>query len=76
MVTVLGTSLQNKDLLDVLPESESYTVNTLIPAIAKGGFISKSEKESIAKQMSYYSGLSEKVILQQNLDVPNIVYRE
>ena len=39
--------------------------------IAKGGFITNAEKQAIAKQMSYYSGLSEKVIIQQNLDVPN-----
>ena len=29
------------------------------------------EKNAVARQMSYYSGLSEKVILQQNLDVPS-----
>ena len=38
----LPAELQNKDLLEILPESEEYTVNTLIPAIAKGGFISRA----------------------------------
>jgi carboxypeptidase C (cathepsin A) len=67
---VLDNKLQEKDLLEILPESENFTINTLIPALAKGGFISADEKESIAEKMSYYSGLSEKSILQHNLDVP------
>ena len=68
---MLAPELQNKDLLDILPQAEDFAINTLMPAIAKGGYISDAEKRNIAKQMSYYSGLSEKVILQQNLDVPN-----
>ncbi|MGB5430024.1 S10 family peptidase [Eudoraea sp.] len=66
----LGNDLQQKDLLDILPESESYTINTVIPAIAKGGFISDSEKNSVAEKMAYYSGLTKKEILDHNLDVP------
>ncbi|MDY2586680.1 S10 family peptidase [Winogradskyella aquimaris] len=67
----LSPELQSKDLLDILPEAEDFAINKLMPAIAKGGFILDSERAAIAKQMSYYSGLSEKVILQMNLDVPN-----
>lgn len=66
---MLDPKLQNKDLADILPEAEDFAINDLMPAIAKGGFISDAEKQAIAKQVSYYSGLSEKVILQQNLDV-------
>ena len=66
----LPTELQGKDLLDILPESEDYTINTLIPALAKGGFISDQEKASIAKKMSFYSGLETKDIIDQNLSVP------
>ena len=36
----LPSELQNKDLLEILPESEEYAINTLMPALAKGGFIS------------------------------------
>lgn len=68
---MLPNELQSKDLLEILPQAEDFAVNDLIPALAKGGFITDTEKKNIAKQMSYYSGLSEKVILQQNLDVPN-----
>ncbi|MBT8236670.1 MAG: carboxypeptidase [Bacteroidia bacterium] len=66
----LSADLQQKDLLDILPESEDYTINTVIPAIAKGGFISDTEKDQVAEKMAYYSGLSKKEILDHNLDVP------
>ncbi|MGB3150712.1 MAG: carboxypeptidase [Maribacter sp.] len=66
----LPPELQSKDLLEILPESEEYTINTLIPAIAKGGFITDAERNSAAKKMAYYSGLNEKDILDQNLSVP------
>jgi len=66
----LPPSLQNKDLLEVLPESESYTINTLIPALAKGGFINPEERKQVAEKMAYYSGLSQDEILAQNLTVP------
>ncbi|HBH25560.1 MAG TPA: carboxypeptidase [Cytophagales bacterium] len=68
---MLPTSLQSRDLLEILPEAEEFAVNELMPALAKGGFISNLERNRIAEQMSFYSGLSEEVILQQNLDVPN-----
>src|SRR5690606_2214930 len=34
----LAPDLQNKDLVEVLPEVELFTVNELIPALAKGGY--------------------------------------
>ena len=67
---MLPDELQEKDLLDILPESEQFTISTLIPALTKGGFIPEDEKQEVAKKMSFYSGISEKVILQHNLDLP------
>jgi carboxypeptidase C (cathepsin A) len=67
---MLPAELQNKDLLDVLPLSEEYAINKLIPAIAKGGFISNEERDKIAEKMSFYSGIKKKVLLQHNLDLP------
>ncbi|MGB5556105.1 MAG: carboxypeptidase [Flavobacteriaceae bacterium] len=66
----LPAALQNKDLLEILPESEAYTIETLVPALAKGGFIDAAEKNAVAEKMAYYSGLSQKEILDQNLNVP------
>ena len=36
----------------------------------KYGFVSDIEKEKAAEMMARYSGISKKVILQYNLDVP------
>lgn len=66
----LNNNLQQKDLLDVLPEVETFAIEKLVPALAKGGFISAEEKEQIAIKMSTYSGLEKSEILQHNLDVP------
>ena len=67
---MLPTALQSQDLTAILPEAEDFAINALMPAIAKGGFISDAERQEVAEKMSYYSGLSKKVILQHNLDVP------
>ena len=74
---MLPNALQSKDLLDILPESENYAINTLMPALAKGGFLSQAEKEQVAEKMSYYSGLSKKAILQNNLQIsPRFFWKE
>ena len=67
---MLPDELQNKDLLEILPLSEEYAINKLIPAMAKGGFISATERNKVAERMSYFSGIKKNVILQHNLDVP------
>ena len=67
---MLPNELQNKDLLEILPLSEEYAINKLIPAMAKGGFISDTERDKVAERMSYFSGIKKNVILQHNLDVP------
>ena len=67
---MLPQELQSKDLLEILPLSEKYAVDELIPAIAKGGFISDAERNAAAEKMSYFSGIKKNVILQHNLDLP------
>ncbi len=67
---VLPSALQQKDLLEILPEAEDFTIYTLIPALAKGGFLPDAEKRAVAQKMAYYSGLSEKEILDHNLAIP------
>lgn len=66
----LPPDLQQKDLNDVLPEVEAFTIDELIPAVAKGGFIDDAKRKQMAAKISRYSGLSEKSILQHNLSVP------
>lgn len=66
----LPADLQSKDLLVVLEEAENYTMNKLLPTLAKGAWAPDAEKEEAIKMFSRYSGLNEKVIRQHNLDVP------
>lgn len=74
---MLPADLQGKKLQAMLPEVEKFTVDELIPAIAKGGFLPMDEKKKIAAKMARYSGIAEKVILQNNLDVStNLFWKE
>ena len=66
----LAPELQQQDLLEILPGSEDYTINTLLPAIAKGGFIEENERNAVAEKMAYYSGLTKKEVLDHNLVIP------
>ncbi len=63
----LPADLQKKDLLDLLPEVELFTINELIPAMTKGGFLEDAKRKEMAVKISRYSGLDEKDILQRNL---------
>lgn len=71
---MLKSNLQSKDLNNILPEAENFAINTLMPAIAKGSAISNTEREQVAEKMANYSGLSKKVILQHNLNIPTSFY--
>tara|TARA_R110000868_G_scaffold50189_3_gene160646 strand:- start:551 stop:2053 length:1503 start_codon:yes stop_codon:yes gene_type:complete len=68
---LLPQELQSKDLLEILPEIEEYSINTLMPALAKGAMIKAEEKDAVAAKVAYYSGLSKTVVLQYHLRVPN-----
>jgi carboxypeptidase C (cathepsin A) len=66
----LPADLQSKDLYDILPEVEEYTIDHVIPAITRGGNISDAKRKEVAARMARYSGLKEEVILQHNFAVP------
>jgi carboxypeptidase C (cathepsin A) len=66
----LEPSLQQRDLEDLLPEVEQFTIDRLIPALSRGGFIDDAERRAIARDVARYSGLSERAVLQHNLAVP------
>jgi carboxypeptidase C (cathepsin A) len=70
----LPADLQSMDLLEALELSEEYSINTLMPILAKGGFASDEEKAEAARMISRFSGISEKAVLQYNLDVPTSFY--
>ena len=67
---MLTQDLQKKDLTELLPEVENFTLNELLPALSKGGFLEEQKRKEMAAKIALYSGLSEKIVLQNNLDVP------
>jgi carboxypeptidase C (cathepsin A) len=66
----LSPDLQSKDLDQLLPEVEAFTIDEVIPAMVRGGFLEDAKKKEIAAKMARYSGLSENVLMQHNLAVP------
>lgn len=73
----LPTDLQQKDLNDVLPEVENFTINELIPALSRGGALDEAQRKSIASRIARYSGLKELVVQENNLDVStNLFWKE
>jgi carboxypeptidase C (cathepsin A) len=66
---MLPADLQQKDLEAVLPEVEKFTIDELIPTLSKGGFMDEALRKATAAKLARYTGLSEKVISQNNLDV-------
>lgn len=66
----LPSSLQSRDLEELLSEVEEYTIEEFLPAVSRGGFIDDSRKQDMAKQLSQYTGLDEEFILDYNLAVP------
>ena len=66
----LPEDLQSKDLLQVLKLSEDYSINQLMPILAKGGYVSNDARDEAAETMSRFSGISKTSILSYNLDVP------
>jgi len=70
----LADDLQNKDLYDILPEVEKFTVEEYIPALTLGGALSEERRKSIAEKVGRYSGISPKVVLQQNLVISTSFY--
>ncbi|MBX3240496.1 MAG: carboxypeptidase [Chitinophagaceae bacterium] len=73
----LPAALQQKDLVDMLPEVEQFAINEYIPALARGGTLEDAQRREIAGKIARYSGIKETVILQNNLAVPlNLFWKE
>ncbi|MBR2648607.1 MAG: carboxypeptidase [Sediminibacterium sp.] len=73
----LPADLQQKKLAAFLPEVEEFTINELLPAINRGWNIDAAKKKQVIAKMARYSGISEKVIDQNNMDVStNLFWKE
>ncbi len=65
----LDDDLQARDLNDVLDEVEQYTIETFLPALARGGSLQGEAREAVARQAARYSGLTAEYFWDHNLDV-------
>ena len=63
----LEPSLQNRDLAEILPEVEAWTLDTYLPAVAKGGSLPEAERRAIAEQAGRWAGVSAQWFLDHNL---------
>ena len=70
----LPEALQSRDLEEILPEAEEFTINTLMPAVARGGFLEAAERKKVAERIAYYSGLTAEEALDHNLRIPTAYF--
>lgn len=67
---VLPPDLQGRDLDQLLPEVEQFTVEELLPGLARGGSLPAARRDSLVRRFARYSGLEEEVVRQHALAVP------
>lgn len=73
----LAPQFQNLDLNNFLPEVERFTLDELLPAVAMGSSLDTDRKNKIVSRFAAYSGLSEQVVRDYNLQVPfNFYWKE
>jgi carboxypeptidase C (cathepsin A) len=65
----LPQDLQKLDLDEVLQKSEQFAIDEVIPALTRGGFLADDKKKQLADKMAYFSGLTAKDFLDNNLSV-------
>jgi len=66
----LPDDLQSRDLDELLPEVEEFTLDEYLPALSRGGFLDPARRDEIARRVARYSGLSEESVRGHNLAVP------
>lgn len=64
----LAPDLQS-DLKKALKESEEFAIGEYATALMKGGWLSESEKQTIAEKLGRLTGISKELYLQSNLRV-------
>ncbi len=65
----LPADLQARDLDQLLPEVEKFTVEQLIPGLVRAGSLPAADRAALVKQYARYSGLQEDVVRQHSLGV-------
>jgi len=65
----LSADLQALDLDQLLPEVEAFTMNELIPGLARGGSLPDADRDRLETTYARYSGLDRTLIHQHNMAV-------
>ncbi len=65
----LPADLQARDLDELLPEVEAFTMDELLPALARGGALSAERRAEVERAYARWSGLSLPVVQQHNMAV-------
>lgn len=66
----LADDLQALDLEQLLPEVEAFTMDELLPAIARGGSLDPKRREELCERYARYSGLDVSVVKQYSMAIP------
>jgi carboxypeptidase C (cathepsin A) len=66
----LDEELQGLPLEEALARAEQFTLDELLPALSRGGFLPEERRLELAGEVARYSGLSEEFVLDYNLAVP------
>ena len=65
----LADELQNRPLADLLEEVETWSLETLLPALSKGSSMTESERAAVIDAYARFTGLEPNLIDQRNLRV-------
>ncbi len=63
----LESALQGRDLEELLPEVEAFTLDQYLPALAKGGSLAASERSSLAQAVARWAGVGAEWVENHNL---------
>lgn len=72
----LEPDLQARDLSEILPEVEEFTIEEYIPALSRGGFLDEARRDEIARRVARYSGTSVDFVRNNNLSIPITRWRK
>lgn len=66
----LAPELQGRDLDELLPEVEAFAIDSLMPAMARGGSLDAARREELVAAYARYSGLSPEAVRGYSFAVP------
>lgn len=72
----LDSELQSRDLTEILPEVEAFTLEEFLPALSRGGSLDAARRARVADQVARYAGVSRTFVESYNLAPPVGAFRK